>query len=282
MMNELTKREALFVELTKSHLPIFNLMGVGISLLTWDSVELEKIHWIFVNDFRCSMTGFSREEIVSKPITVRSTREARSIYENYKAHIEEHGSFSCETTLLHKNLSAVPVILNMSLVTYEGEVCLLSELHDITPFKKTEKQLNLSRESTREMLSLIEKDKQKITENIEGNLGLVLFPLMDQLRISATEAQKEVLDLMVRRVGDVCREVGITTGQGEAGATLTRRQMLICEMIRDGMTSKEIALALDCSPSTVNNHRNTIRRKLNLSGRGANLQAWLNSGVGLK
>ena len=47
-------------------------------------------------------------------------------------------------------------------------------------------------------------------------------------------------------------------------------------MIRDGMTSKEIAMVLDCSPSTVNNHRNIIRKKLKLSGKSANLQAYLN------
>lgn len=270
------------MELTKAQLPIFNLLNIGISIFTWDPERLENLRWVFVNDFRCSMTGFSREEIVSKPITVRSTREARSIYENYKDHIGEHGSYSCETKLLHKNLEAVPIMANLSLVTLDGQLCLMTELHDLTPFKKTEEKLKLSRESTREMLSLIEKEKLKITENIEGNLGLVLYPLMDQLRISANEAQKEVLDLMARRVGDVCREVGITAVQGSPGPNLTRRQMLICEMIRDGMTSKEIALALDCSPSTVNNHRNEIRRKLNLSGRGANLQAWLNRGVGLK
>ena len=270
------------MELTKAHLPVFNLFKIGISIFTWDPVHLENMRWVFVNDFRCSMTGFTREDIVTKPITVRSTREARSIYETYKDQMGEHGSISCETKLLHKNLEAVPVIANLSLVTFEGQKCLLTEIHDLTPFKKTEEKLKLSRESTSEMLSLIEKDKLKITENIEGNLGLVLYPLMDQLRISATEAQKEVLDLMARRVGDVCREVGITAVQDEPGPNLTRRQMLICEMIRDGMTSKEIALALGCSPSTVNNHRNTIRRKLKLSGRGANLQAWLNRGVGLK
>ncbi len=37
-----------------------------------------------------------------------------------------------------------------------------------------------------------------------------------------------------------------------------------------------IATVLGCSPSTINNHRNTIRKKLGLSGESANLQAFLN------
>ena len=265
-------------KITAEMLPVFNLLEAGISLLTWDPDSLDNIDWVFVNDFRCAMTGFTREEIVSKPIEVRSTREARQIYETYKKQIGEEGSYSCETTLLHKNLSAIPVILHMKLVELDGTVCLLSELHDVTEFKRTEEELLLSRQSAREMLALIEREKEKITGNIQGNLGRVLYPLMDQLMISATDAQKEVLAIMRKRLGDVCREAGVPASTPGHGRNLTKRQILICEMIRDGMTSKEIAMALGCSVSTINNHRNAIRRKLKLSGRGTSLQAVLNAG----
>lgn len=268
------------MKLTRDQLPLFNLLEVGISLLTWDPVDLDQMDWAFVNDYRCTMTGFAREEIVSKPITVRSTREARSIYETQKAHIQKYGYYNCETKLLHKDLRAVPVLLFMKLVELDGETHVLSELHDISRFKKIEEELLLSRESTREMLSMIELEKKRMTENIQGNLGRVLFPLMDQMRVTATDPQKDVLDLMTRRVGDVCREAGIHAQTDRIGADLTKRQALVCEMIRDGMTSKEIAGVLGCSPSTVNNHRETIRKKLGLSGKGVNLQAWLNSGSG--
>jgi len=264
------------LKMSSDQLPLFNLLEIGISLLTWDPEDLDRMEWAFVNDYRCSMTGFTREEIVSKPIQVRSTREARSIYENHKGHLEKHGSFNCETKLLHKKLRAVPVILHMKLVELDGETHLLSEIHDISEFKKTEEKLMLSRESSREMLSVIEHEKKKMTENIQGNLGRVLFPLMDQMRVTATEDQKEILNIMTRRVGDVCRESGIPVKADRLSFSLTKRQILICEMIRDGLTSKEIARALGCSVSTINNHRHTIRRKLKLSGGGANLQAFLN------
>jgi DNA-binding CsgD family transcriptional regulator len=165
----------------------------------------------------------------------------------------------------------------MKLVELDGTVCLLSELHDVTEFKRTEEKLLLSRQSTREMLALIEREKEKITGNIQDNLGRVLYPLMDQLSIAATEPQKEVLAIMRKRLGDVCREAGVPAATPGFGPSLTKRQILICEMIRDGMTSKEIAGALGCSVSTINNHRNAIRRKLKLSGRDSNLQAHLNA-----
>jgi PAS domain S-box-containing protein len=266
--------------ITTEMLPLFNLLEVGISLLTWDPDSLDNIKWVFVNDFRCAMTGFTREEIVSKPIEVRSSREARQIYQTYKERISQEGFYSCETTLLHKDLSAVPVTLHMKLVEMDGRVHLLSELHDIREFKKTEEKLLLSRQSTREMLTLIEREKETITGNIQDNLGRVLHPLLDQLQISATEPQKAVLGVIRKRLGDVCREAGVPVAAGGFGLNLTKRQILICEMIRDGMTSKEIAAALDCSVSTINNHRQNIRRKLKLSGGGASLQVVFNAGRG--
>ncbi len=265
------------LKLTRDQLPLLNLFEIGISLLTWDPEDLENVEWVFVNDFRCKMTGFTREEIVSKPITVRSTREARAVYETNKALVDADGHFSCETKLLHKNLRSVPVVLHMKLVELDGEVMLLNELHDLSEYKRTEEQLELSRQSLNEMLSLIEKEKASIVGNIQGNLGRVVFPLMDQLRVSLPDSQKEILDLMARRIDDICREVGFSAKGAQLGLNLTRRQALVCEMIRDGLTSKEIASALNCSPSTVNNHRNAIRKKLNLSGVKGNLQDFLNS-----
>jgi len=170
-------------------------------------------------------------------------------------------------------------MLHMKLIRHDGNTVLLTEQHDIRSYKETEALLKLSREGAREMLTLIEKEKQKISENIKSNMRLVLHPLIDQLRITATGAQKEVLDIMVNRIGHIAREIGVVEQIDSFGLNLTKRQILICEMIRDGMTSKEIALALDCAPSTINNHRNIIRRKLKLSGSSTNLQAFLNSPV---
>lgn len=259
---------------------LFDRLEVGISILTWRPEDWGLKEWIFVNEARCRMVGFSREELLSKPPLARTTRESRAQAKSINGELTKNRSFVTESTLLDRSDNAVPVILHLYLVQLGGEEVLMVEIHDIRSFKETEAKLKFSQESTREMLALIEKEKRDVTENIKKNLGLVLFPLMDQLRISATDQQQEVLDLMVKRIGHLEREMGIANRMEGAGLNLTRRQILICEMIRDGMTSKEIAQALNCSPSTINNHRNAIRRKLKLAGKPANLQAYLNSSQG--
>ncbi len=46
--------------------------------------------------------------------------------------------------------------------------------------------------------------------------------------------------------------------------TLTRQELLICVLLRDGLSSGEMASKLHCSIRTVENHRYKIRKKIGL------------------
>jgi PAS domain S-box-containing protein len=251
-------------------------LKVAVSIISWQPESPFKMDWILINDSRCRLTGFTREEILQTQPFGQISRETRGHIELINEEIAKNGQFNVESTLLHKNNQAIPVAIHLKIIEVDGQPALLAEFQDIRSYKETEAMLKLARESSAEMLTLIEKEKQNITKNITNNLSLVLIPLMDQLRVSATDHQKEILNLMAKRIEDVSKDIGIVDQMESLGANLTRRQILICEMIRDGMTSKEIALVLGCSPSTINNHRNIIRRKLKLSGKAANLQTFLN------
>jgi DNA-binding CsgD family transcriptional regulator len=56
---------------------------------------------------------------------------------------------------------------------------------------------------------------------------------------------------------------------------LTPTEVEICDMIRGGMSTKEIASLRHVSPATVSKQRERIRRKLDLSGTDANLTTHL-------
>jgi DNA-binding CsgD family transcriptional regulator len=57
--------------------------------------------------------------------------------------------------------------------------------------------------------------------------------------------------------------------------SLTRRELLICTMIRSNMQEKTIGRLLDISPLTVENHRTNIRKKLGLTHTTKNLYNFL-------
>jgi DNA-binding NarL/FixJ family response regulator len=58
---------------------------------------------------------------------------------------------------------------------------------------------------------------------------------------------------------------------------LSPREIEICNMIRNGSTSKEIADLLNLTLKTVETHRVNIRRKLKLAGKDINLISYLQS-----
>ncbi|MFM4705280.1 helix-turn-helix transcriptional regulator [Aeromonas crassostreae] len=58
-------------------------------------------------------------------------------------------------------------------------------------------------------------------------------------------------------------------------AVLTPSELQVAEFIRSGMSSQEIASALNVARKTVENHRNSVRIKLGLANRGVNLRNYL-------
>jgi DNA-binding CsgD family transcriptional regulator len=60
-------------------------------------------------------------------------------------------------------------------------------------------------------------------------------------------------------------------------AKLTPRERDICERIKSGLTSKQIASALNIDVLTVHKHRDAIRRKLQLKHKELNLTSYLRS-----
>ncbi|MBI4844056.1 MAG: response regulator transcription factor [Nitrospirae bacterium] len=56
---------------------------------------------------------------------------------------------------------------------------------------------------------------------------------------------------------------------------LTPKEIEVCNMIRNGLTSKEIGNQLNLSVQTINKHRKNIRKKLDLSNKETNLASYL-------
>ncbi|MEA1928737.1 MAG: helix-turn-helix transcriptional regulator, partial [Candidatus Auribacterota bacterium] len=56
---------------------------------------------------------------------------------------------------------------------------------------------------------------------------------------------------------------------------LTPREIEICNMIKNGLSSKEIAGLLHLSLKTINRHRQNIRRKCNIRNQKINLATFL-------
>ena len=61
--------------------------------------------------------------------------------------------------------------------------------------------------------------------------------------------------------------------------SLTPSEIKICNMIRNGLRTKEIAELRKVSIATVNRHREHIRRKLGITNNDVNLATYLQSSM---
>lgn len=164
---------------------------------------------------------------------------------------------------------------------------LFGTVQDITDRKRVEQALAdanralkedqeaLQRKNTalREVLDQIESERQDVAEQISTNVERMVMPLLTQLenRVGATNG--DLIDL----VRDALRELTSPFMQRLKGLamSLSPREMEICQMIKNGLSSKDIAATLSTSEGTVRNQRKSIRRKLGIDSEQINLRLYL-------
>ncbi|HTY21679.1 MAG TPA: response regulator [Desulfomonilaceae bacterium] len=190
---------------------------------------------------------------------------------------------------------------------------LVLVFHDITDLKKTEEALRASHkalavhsatleakvkerteeleksraelevyseslEKTNEALKIIiegiEEQKQEIERKITQNLNLTVKPLLDQLKLQQlSDTASFLLQSLEFNLSNLFSSFGFNIVKN--GHLLTPKEMRICEMIRSGLTSKQIAKVMNISPQTVLVHRKNIRKKLALAKSRSNLASFL-------
>ncbi len=192
-------------------------------------------------------------------------------------------------------------------------VRLILVFHDITDLKKTEEALRASHEAlasysatletkvkertsqleqsrselkiyseslekTNEALRIIiegvEEQKKEIETKITQNLNLTVKPVLEQLKSQQLpDTAAFLLQSLEFSLTNVFSSFGFNIVKD--AHLLTPKEMRICEMIRSGLSSKQIAKVLNISPQTVLVHRKNIRKKLSLSRSRSNLASFL-------
>jgi two-component system sensor histidine kinase UhpB len=172
----------------------------------------------------------------------------------------------------------------------KGSVTLLGSISiDITKRKKAEdllkqtsEQLKIEREALerknialREVLNQIEAEKNAIKQQIVTNVEQAIIPTLLRMKEASPPSQVRNFDLLEKELREIVSPFLDTLKSKYA--KLSPRELEVCRLIKNGMTSKEIAEALKVSPLTVHKYRELIRKKLGLANSDTNLQTYLQS-----
>jgi len=128
----------------------------------------------------------------------------------------------------------------------------------------------------RELLSQLEQEKQNIGRDVKANLEVRVIPVLKRLGNADLPHQTRLQ--YVRVVEHDLRDITSSFGQHLTHelSHLTPRETELCNLIRAGMSNKEMANMLGLSIATIERHRHNIRSKLGIQNSGVNLSTFLN------
>ena len=125
----------------------------------------------------------------------------------------------------------------------------------------------------RAVLSRLEEEKHNIKASIAANIQKVIMPIVFELELEVTGRQRSYATLLRRSLQEITSP--FLTQIARDHVQLTPVEIAIGTMIRNGLSTKEIAQLRCISAATVRRHRENIRRKLGLRNRKANLATFL-------
>lgn len=153
---------------------------------------------------------------------------------------------------------------------------LVEKTHECT-CQKSLKDLSLDPEDeeslVRGILNQLEHEKKSQQNYIRSNLEKLVFPILTILQKKVGNEENKLLCLLKSCLSDL--NSPLASRLESSMARLSPREINVCELIKNGLSSKEIAQALNISLVTVHKFRQRIRKKLQLTNKAVSLFAFL-------
>ena len=236
------------------------------------------------------ITGFSREEMIGHSSLKLNHWKHPEDRERLTNELRAHGRIQgFQAEFIHRNGTTRVGQLSVEIFEYNGERCMLTCIRDTTDqvralqevemtsmrIAEERNQLAEKNKALRDLLEHVHEHKDTFRHALTSTVNDLIQPLVDRLASQSGRLDADDLSLLERRL-ELIRERHVQdTDHGLD--RLTGREREICDLIRSGLSSRDIARNLGLSPETVNKHRQSIRRKLQIDHRGINLTAYLRS-----
>lgn len=123
------------------------------------------------------------------------------------------------------------------------------------------------------LLQKREEDKRKVEELIVSNIKSLVYPYLEKMQNHSPNAKQH---LLISIIETHLNELLSPLLKNIQQFNLTPKEIQVAAMVKDGKITKEIAEVLGVETSSIDAHRNSIRKKLGLS-RNVNLQSKLQS-----
>jgi DNA-binding CsgD family transcriptional regulator len=235
-------------------------------------------------EITCSRIEFEGKTYISKGFKVTKWRQASQII-TYNEPVGEVTVFYLEERppadegpFLHEERALLDAVAER----IAAIAMHISAEHDLQVINK---QLTLERKALQEtnaalrtVLARIEEEKKDTQKNIQANVEKIIMPIVNALTLELPKVQQKYVELLRTNLEELTAP--FVNKLSIAYQSLTPTEVKICNMIRNGMRTKEIAEIQKVSVATINRHREHIRRKLKIANSDANLVTYLQTSMG--
>jgi len=246
----------------------------------------------FVNEAQCRYFGINRDEIIGRDFLFFTEKKY------HRAVLKRIASLSPEHPVnTHEEQVVIPggeqrwqEWSNRGIFDEWGRLVEIQSVgRDITQRKEAELALKASEQklrdqkailerkniALREVLDQIEIEKKEIKNDLIASIDNLITPIFQKLKLEGPKAHSKYINLLERSLEGMASSFGRKISQ--TSLKMTPREIEICNMIKNGLSSKEIAGLLHLSLKTINRHRQNIRCKCNIRNQKINLATFLQS-----
>ena len=254
----------------------FDLGLIGMAI-----TSLEK-GWVEFNDTLFKMFGYSRESFAKLTWTELTYPEdlESDLAQFSRVLAGKIDGYSMEKRFIHKDGNIFHAVISANAIRRDdGSVdYFVALVHDISESKSVELKLMEQKSALQqknialnEILGQIEIEKKQIKDNVIANAENLLLPVIQKLKL--TVESRKYVRLLQLNLQELTSSFGVKLTGKEF--KLTSREIEICNLIKNGLTSKEITTILNISHGTTERHRANIRRKLGIIKKDINLSSFL-------
>lgn len=208
-----------------------------------------------------------------------------NIYSQYtpdtplKVSLGDNQFFHCVFVPLHEvSLSSdgyLVVLKNITVHVKQSEILENMVTERTSELVKKKNQLEEMNVTLRTVMKTVDKERESFEKNINRTVSRTLIPTLSTIRKEKTNTiRNSYIDILEDQLYKLIQ--GGDSGRQVMLLKLTPMEMKVCKFIEAGVSSQEIADALNLSIVTIQTHRRNIRRKLNLQNRKLNLHTYLN------
>ena len=174
-------------------------------------------------------------------------------------------------------LKAIAELLGNIIEKKEMEVSLKKTTHEL---REQAAELQNKNIALKEIISQVELDRKALQDQMRMNIELTVLPLLGKMQSSDTppEAWKTYLHVVRQNLEDVTSS--FSRKVSDERVRLSPREVEICDLIRNGLSNKQIAELMRISLLTVERHRHNIRKKLRIDNEKVNLASFLHYDLG--